>query len=648
MYVINIIPLSKLPRGQAGILTYFYDQLLSRGVVVEAPFNRRKIIGVVLNSTPIKTLKLTVKKNIDYELKNILRILYPNPQVSHLQLQIANEIAAYYYTSLGLALKTVLPPFFGKRGYDVSLLADQTRGQSQQSSFQFLPTNLTNHSDDYKKIIREKLRAGYQVFLLVPENISAKYFFKQFTDFDPFLISSAVSNKNYYGIWNGVNNCKIKFVIGTRVGLFLPFKKLGLIIIDDEASEAYKSDMNPRYNAADLALSVARFYSADVLINAIIPRLETSAMMKLTDGSKIGLSSTEKKPVQIVDMVHELKLGNFSIFSREVLARLTDFIASGKNFAIFVPRRGFSNYVLCQNCGTIIKCPHCAVSLIPHLLNSSKTTETDLRCHHCGYHEQRPKVCLNCGGYRLKAYGLGTEKVINELNKHFNRSTLKPSALNLLQLDSDAVKDETDEVKIIDTFNHNRYCILVASQMIFSYKYLISPALIVIMNADALAPAPDFRGQEQLFRQIATLREIGREMIVQTYNPTDATLKYGVDGLVNNFFSAELDNRLDYGYPPYSKLVKLLYRHKNFNQAKKEAIILAEKIRYLLSRHITSSIEMLGPTASFISKERGQYAWQIILRIKKTGDAIDLKTRDEVLRLVPNGWIIDIDPKNII
>lgn len=638
MYILDLIPLAFIPKSQSQVLSYFHSQPLPIGSVVEVNLNRRQVKGIVIGFDTIKKRKLDFKKNVDFELKNVSKVLGPELQVEKWQLDIAGYLSNYYYAPLGVSLRTVLPPFWGKKGYSETRKPKVENGKREDIKAKFIYTDLFNHYQDYEKEIERQTTGGKQVFLMVAENTAAKYFLERYMSLNPEFISSGISNKKYYELWQKIRNIETKLIIGTRVGLFLPFQNLGLIIVDDESNEAYKSEMTPRYHAADLAHEIARIHEAEIISSAVVPRLETHYFQKL---KTVNSRLQPKADISVVNMTDEIKAGNFSIFSRDLKNLLTN------NLILFIPRRGHANFVYCRDCGQTLICPNCSVSLAVHQPNDPRYALQDMNlvCHHCNFSQPQPKKCPHCRGYSLKAYGIGIEKVEAELKKFYKFQNLETP--KIFRLDSDRIKTPAREVEVIERFL-TQSSVLLTTQMIFSHKYneLLKNTEIGIISADSLINIPDFRAEESLFRQLYTLSKMGGNMVIQTYRPEQTAVKLAADGRINDFFEGELKNRKEFNYPPFSRLIKLTHLHRDQTRAKRESMIIAEKLRTAIKQLAAApKIEIIGPSPAFIYKERGQYLWNIILKIIESEE---IKKRNELLRLVPAGWLIDVNPRNII
>lgn len=648
MHIIEVIPLALIPRHQDQILSYFFVIPLAAGVLVEVTLNNRKIKAIVIGSQDIKSQKLIYKKTVSFALKSIDKVISPLPQVSGWQFRIAQFLSDYYWAPLGICLKTVLPPFWGKKRFPL-VISEKQRGAvisykptAISKSYQKNPTILFSNSDLISNQIKKQLQGGCQVFLMVAEKTRGRYFTEKYSALNPVFISSDSTVSEFYEIWQKVRQNEIKLVIGTRIGLFLPFSNLGSIIIEDESNEAYKSDMSPRYHAVDLAKYIADIYGARLSITAPLPRLETIHRVGLKNYKPPAL----KAKIKVINMVSELKAANFSVFSRELQDDLLSSLTKGQNFILYLPRRGHASNIYCQHCGEAIQCPNCSVSLVLH--KDMTTLKSKLVCHHCGHEENKPEICPSCGSYKLKSFGVGVEKAVEELERFYKKNNQK--APLIFRLDSDATKnDDVQEINIIERFRESPGAVLVTTQTIFSHRHFLADGLIKapvigIISADTLANIPDFRTEESLFRQIFTLGLLAKEkLIIQTVSKDNTMVKEILENNVKKFLVAELENRKTFDFPPFVSLIKLSYRHRNPGKTEREAQILFQKLK-VMAKNLETNFEIFEPYPSFIAKEKQFYSW--IILIKNRGE--ELKIRNEILRIVPSGWSIDVDPMSII
>ncbi len=332
--------------------------------------------------------------------------------------------------------------------------------------------------------------------------------------------------------------------------------------------------------------------------------ISTGPFLDLPELSALIPKTYNLKP-RIADMRKEIRDANYSIFSRYLKEALQTY----DKLIIFIPRKGYANFLLCKDCGTGIKCPNCDVSLTQH-------QGPTLMCHHCNFTQPQPKTCPSCKSYNLKPYGVGIEKVEAELIKFFSYQNLaKPK---IVQLTSDSRKLPED------------FQILLTTQSLFKYRDLLKVPYLAIMNADALIHIPDYRAEEMLLRQTLLLASMTDHLLVQTYNPEDPALVAAAHGRVDEFWASELEQRKAFGYPPFVKLIKLTYRNRDAR----------------ITKHVASEMATkLSGTAypALISRERGMYVWNVLLKL--TGQMSDVKGQ---LLALPPDWQIDVDPISIV
>ncbi len=610
--------------------------MLPVGAVVEISLGRRLITGIVFDSQRLATRKLTFKKGVDFELKSIKRVINGEPRIQAWQLRVAALIASRYAEPLGECLRTVLPAFWEK--VEPAPVIQNSAPLSAQTSMliTFEPPHTKDHATDYLKKIKDALAQGAHVCILVAEEVAARYFEEAYVEFKPLFYSSSLSLKKQKEAWQTAISAKPHLLICTRSGLFLPFKKLGLLIIDDESNEAYKSDMSPRYNAADIAPDIARIHGAECLISATVPRLETIY--------RLGLApQAPRVKATIVDMVWEIKSANFSPLSRYVQDQLYNNAEDKKLSVLFVPHRGYATTTVCPKCGQTVKCTQCSTPLVAH-------ADGSMRCHRCGLRTAKPKACAICGAYGLKAHGVGIEKAEQAVKNLFSRANL--SVPPLWRFDSDETKNkDAYERKIIESWQASGNGILIATHILFSYQWLLNVPFIGILEAETTSHFPDFRADERLVRQMCILGSMADSIAVQTYAPEHPALQAVVKNEQRAFLNAELADRRAFGYPPFVNITKLTFRHLRADTARNEARITAEKLKRLTATILsTIKFRIDGPLPAYASKDRGRYVWHIIVRstAPTTKSAEQMRTRNTLLDALPHGWTVDVDPLTLL
>ncbi|MBU1102747.1 primosomal protein N', partial [Patescibacteria group bacterium] len=463
----------------------------------------------------------------------------------------------------------------------------------------------------------------------------------------------------------------------------------------DETNPAHRSwDMFPHYRAHEVAQKLTEIFRAKLSIKSAAPSTESSYLMSLrvpplaSGGTKQsrtlsawhGITSSlppfakggaPRNDTLLVDMRAEIKDGNFSIFSRALQKSISETLAQKKQIILFINRRGAANFVLCRDCGYVAKCQNCDAPLAYHLISQKPA----MFCHRCNYKENPPGLCPQCQSHRIKAVGVGTQKVELEAKKLFSDALIS-------RLDIDTAPNAKDQQKIIETFAKKETDILIATQIIFSWTAEISsaaPALAAIISADALLHLPDFRSGERTFQTITLLKNLLRpngQFIIQTYNPESSVIKYAAQSDWQSFYQEEIETRQTLGYPPFSQIVKLTFRHKEPKKAGQETKILAAKLK---QTNKDKNIQISDALPAFVPKEKGKFVWNIIIKFKLSQDVIPspapetfgfgcginsardlstclrkkmskefLRSRNSLLQYVPSNWEIDVDPSNLL
>ncbi|OGN03700.1 MAG: primosomal protein N' [Candidatus Yanofskybacteria bacterium RIFCSPHIGHO2_01_FULL_43_42] len=659
MYVIEVIPLTLLPPNVPQILSYFFDRKLQKGAIVEIPLNKRKIKAVVISSNSLEKEKLSLKK-VDFQIKKLTKVIYDNPQISDYQLKIAVWIAKYYYSPLGYTLKTILPPFAFKKKYPALQRADAFSDKNHSLSDgagpakkQLLIYKTRGLAHRLEPIIKEVVSKSKQVLIMVPEKTSINYFVSGLSKkLKTSVVFSGLSNKEFYDAWQKAQSGEANIIIGTRQALNMPFKDLGLIIVDDPLHEFYKSDMVPRYNAVTLAHKIAELNNSQLILTSVVPGIENLYKTKRGVYKLKNIESRPKFDAEIIDMAQEAKNANWSPISKKLNEELLAYLKAKKRVLIFSPRRGYAGILICENCGSAAKCPRCEVAMRTH-----RSVEMILVCHRCALSKPMPKNCSVCGNYNLKTVGpAGTQKIYDIIKMTLNAVGIKSP---ILALDTDIAKNEVEEEEIISEILKSRPAVLIATQMVFSHRFCLNFDLIAIVNADALTNMPDFKSEENLFYQIEKLvnflpaRAFGSgrwqagepgKMLIQTYNPENKLIKKAVMGDYIDFYDKELKFRQILNYPPFFKLIKLTLRHTDKNKASYAAKIATEKFKIAVTRaKLEETVKLIEAAPAYIEREKGLYVYNIFLKVRE-----DYQDINKLLKYAGPGWIVDVEPRSLL
>ena len=650
MFIVEVIPLTVLPPNVPQILSYFFNKKLERGAVVQGVIGSRIVKAIVIGSTPLAEHKIGLRK-AEFQLKKLSEVLLETPQVSSRQIKIALWLSRTYYAPLGICLKAVLPSFFLKKKYPLTPELSPKEQEKIRKKPGFMLTDAKSSLKNIFPLIRSTINNGGQAAIITPDNQNLEYFYQDLSkNFRILKISSEMSNKTLYESWQSIQNGETQIVVGTRQALLCPFKKLGLVIVNDPLHESYKSDMTPKYNTSDLAAYIAGINNCRLIYLSPIIGVENHFRVK-NNVYELIYKTPSPPEIKTINMVNEIKSGNFSIFSREFKSQMLSLInppAQNKRILVFSPRRGYSGIIVCQNCGFTAKCPNCDVAYRIH-----KAEDLILMCHHCGSTRRLPDHCSNCNSYKLKPTGpAGSQKIYEEVRKILYQNQI--TDVPVLILDADVTVNRTEEEEVISEIIPSQTSILIATQMIFSYRYDIDFDFIAVMNADSMIQAPDFRTEERLLYQIEKLFDFNpKNFLIQTYNPENQAILTASQRNYKDFYEQELAVRQAFSYPPFSRLIKLTFKHYNRDKASKEARVLAGKLKMAaIQLGLSDKIKITDSAPGFMEKERGLYSYNIIIKSLASLSAYPAKSQDqtlrEILKFVPPRWLIDVDPKSLL
>ena len=492
----------------------------------------------------------------------------------------------------------------------------------------------------YMNIIKEVIDRGMQAIMLVPE-ISltpqiVSRFRQRFND-EVAVLHSGLSDGERYDEYRKIKKGLVKIVVGARSAIFSPFQNLGVIIIDEEQVTSYKQENNPKYHTRDVALFRCKYHNCPLVLGSATPSLESYARAKKGVYKLLTLNKRANNKlmpeIRIVDMKKEIR-NNYHNISLELENAIKEKLDKKEQIIILLNRRGYSSMLTCKDCGEVIKCPNCDISLTYH-----KTSNT-LRCHYCGYGTKVQDRCPSCYGRSLTMYGLGTEKLEEELVKKFNA--------RVVRMDLDTTTSKKAHSKIIKDFLEQKYDILVGTQMIAKGLDFPNVTLVGVINADASLNIPDFRSSEYTYQLLSQVSgRSGRDkkegiVIIQTLNPEHYSIKYAKDHDYDGFFNYEMSIRKKLGYPPYYYLTLIKILSRDYQLCMKEA----NKVGEFLRKNLPSDVIVLGPSIASTFKVNNIYHFQCIIKYKKEDDIKGvLRTIDNIYKVNTKVRIeMDIDP----
>lgn len=464
----------------------------------------------------------------------------------------------------------------------------------------------------YLKLIEQYLVEQKQVLYLLPEIALTTQLIKRIEEHfgDKVLVyhSKYTANerveiyKHVLGAGDG------QVIIGTRSAIFLPFQYLKFIIVDESHENSYKQhDPSPRYHARDTAVVLGKIHKAKVLMGSATPSLESFYNVKLGKFKYVELNKRfgDVKPPKIkaIDLKEKYKRKKMKgHFSDELCTRIKETLDHGKQVIIFQNRRGYSPVIECLTCGHSPQCPHCDVSLTLHKSNNT------MRCHYCGYKMAVQKRCLSCGSAELSSSGFGTEQIEIEAKAEFPKANIK-------RMDLDTTRGKYDFEKIIAGFENLEIDILIGTQMLTKGLDFRHVDLVAVMHADSLFHFPNFRAFEKSYQLLVQVAgRAGRtdkqgEVLIQTFQPTHSVIEQVISENYIDLYKTEIQQRQEFNYPPFYRMIKLIFKSKDYNRLNEAADWLAIYLKQIFSKQV------LGPEFPGIARIRNQYIKQIILKI---------------------------------
>lgn len=509
---------------------------------------------------------------------------------------------------------------YNNRTYNIDFEKELTAQQKQvldeyinSSDNLFLLKGVTGSgkTEVYMRMVEDALNKGKSAIVLVPEISLTPQMIERFKGRfgkDVALFHSKLSDGERFDEWFRVKSGKAKLVIGARSAIFLPVKNLGLIIIDEEHENTYKSDQNPKYQTKEVAEFLSNQKGCKVVLGTATPTIETFYRALIGELKLLELNSRvdgkAMPPMKVVDMRNELKSGNASLFSRELFNEIKEKLSKKEQIILFLNRRGFSTFVSCRSCGYVFKCEECDISMTYHRNGL-------LVCHYCGKTKSTPKKCPKCDSKYVKFFGAGTQRVEEEVKKYFKEA-------KVLRMDVDTTRSKDSYENIYNTFKDGKADILIGTQMISKGLDFKNVTLVGILAADMSINIPDYRASERTFQIITQVAgRAGRgekqgNVIIQTYTPDHYSLKYAINYDYEGFYEREFTVRALMKYPPFGKILLINAISKKEDLLKQFMHKISNGIKLLVEKE--KDIDVLGPIPCLIAKVKENYRWQIVIK----------------------------------
>jgi primosomal protein N' (replication factor Y) (superfamily II helicase) len=521
----------------------------------------------------------------------------------------------------------------------------QAMQQKKPETFLLHGITGSGKTEIYLQAIEQAIAEGKEAIVLVPEISLTPQMNERFRSRfgeKVAVMHSGLSVGEKYDEWRKIQQKKVQVVVGARSAIFAPFTNVGLIILDEEHESTYKQDDSPRYHARDVAIWRSNYYNCPVILGSATPSLESFARARKGVYTLLQLKERAKKQalpeVQIVDMRRELQSGNRSMFSMALMEAMRERFERNEQIVLFLNRRGYSSFVLCRDCGTVLGCPNCDISLTYH-----RATEK-CKCHYCGHEERVPHTCPQCESEHIRFFGTGTQKVEEEIYKLF------PEA-KVLRMDVDTTRQKGAHEQLLDAFATNEFNILLGTQMIAKGLDFPNITLVGVLSADTSLHLPDYRSAERTFQLLTQVSgRAGRhekqgEVIVQTYTPEHYAIELSKDQLYEPFYEQEMHNRRLAGYPPYYYLALVQVTHEDVMMAAEYS----GKVATYLRENLSFNVSIVGPTTASITRLQNRYRYQCLIKYRIEPNLIPVLLN--LIKIYRSEWIkkgitlsIDLDP----
>jgi primosomal protein N' (replication factor Y) len=500
----------------------------------------------------------------------------------------------------------------------------------------------------YMNLVSETLKEGKSAIMLVPEIALTPQMIERFKGRfgkNVALFHSRLMPGERFDEWFRIKRGEASLVVGARSAIFLPLNNLGLIIVDEEHENTYKSDHNPKYSTREVAKFLSEIKGCKYVLGSATPSVESfyEALEKKIELVEIKnrVSNKPLPTMEVVDMREELKNKNLSILSRRLVLEIEETLKRGEQIILFLNRRGFSTFVSCRSCGYVFKCPECDVSMTYH-------KNGYLVCHMCGRAQREAKICPKCGSKYVKFFGAGTERVQDEVKKVFPKA-------RVLRMDVDTTRTKDSHEKIYNSFKNGEGDILIGTQMVSKGLDFKNVTLVGILAADISLNIPDYRSGERTYQIITQVAgRAGRgdkkgKVIVQTYTPDNASLNYAINNDYDELFKEEIKVREIMKYPPFTTILLINGQSKIEDKLIKFMNTLKIDLNKILVDE--GDLEILGPTPCIITKIKDNYRWQIIIK----GDisvSLRKKVKDMLYELTKSVYndirvSMDFNPNNM-
>ncbi|MBW6463272.1 MAG: primosomal protein N' [Firmicutes bacterium] len=482
-------------------------------------------------------------------------------------------------------------------------------GQNKPKRILLHGITASGKTEVYMQSIAACLERGRTALILVPEIALTPQMIEHFEGRFPGTVSvlhSRLTPAEKALHWQKIKSGEAGVVLGARSAVFAPLSQIGLIVIDEEHETTYKQEEAPRYHARDVAWWRARHHRAVLLLGSATPSLESyyGATEKgdLLLSMNARVTPVQLPPVQVVDMRQELRENHRKIFSRLLLKELEGVMERDEQALLFINRRGFAGFVLCRECGYVVRCPSCDVSLTLHLDRQL------MCCHYCGHEAPVPQTCPDCGGIKIRYFSAGTQRVEDEIKKLYPK-------ISLIRMDSDTTTSRQAHSRFYHQFRERKASLLIGTQMIAKGFDFPDVTLVGVVAADTALNLPDFRAPERTFQLLTQVSgrtargERGGKVVVQTYHPSHYSILAAAAHDYRTFYAEEIEKRRQLAYPPFTDLIRVL-----FSGSDEKAVFEAASWMTALLEPAVESADIMGPAPASLYRIKDMFRVQTVIK----------------------------------
>lgn len=605
------------------------DGVIKREYRHSQNINKRKIRGIRLikDNDAVNEYCNTTRSKIQ---KRMLEILMKNEYIATADIV---RFSLGNYNALQTIVKNGLAEFFDieveRQAYKINETGtsapkptveqktaidtiDASIDKSEAKTFLLHGVTGSGKTEVFLQSISHRINNGKSALVLVPEiSLTPQMVSRFVTRFGKrvAILHSGLSLGERYDQWSRIMKGEADIVIGARSAVFAPLSNIGIIIIDEEHSETYKSEMSPRYHAREVAIKRAEHFGAVTVLASATPSVESYS--EALDGKHELIEMTERynkgamPEIKIVDMRLELEKGNKSMFSKEMYEAIKTNIENKEQTILLMNRRGFSTFVSCRKCGFVPMCPNCNITLTYHKYDNS------LKCHYCGHKISNYKVCPACDSQYIRYFGGGTQRVEDEVKRLFPNATT-------IRLDADATSRKNSHKEILDKFAREKIDIMIGTQMVAKGLDFANVTLVGVMSADTMLHINDFRSGERTFdllEQVSGRAGRGEKpgrAIIQTYSPDNYAVNLVKTHNYGEFYKKTISERKTMWYPPYSEMICIRVSGDDNETTRRGAFLFKEAFGDISK--LKENMAVLGPIPAMVSKVKNKYRWQIIYK----------------------------------